>query len=113
MSRPDPLVVRPLTPGDDRSRFRSGNIELDRFFQRYAGQNQLWHQLGTTWVAEEGGTICGTAKLNCVGIVVDAKAEAAAFCRALGFQPLACSKGALGDRPAPLPMFLPLRSLPG
>ena len=50
---------------------------------------------------------------GCVGIVVDAKAEAADFYRALGFQPLACSKGALGDRPAPLPMFLPLRSLPG
>jgi GNAT superfamily N-acetyltransferase len=45
------ITVRRLEPGDDRSRFQSGNIELDRFFARYAGQNQFRHHIGTTYVA--------------------------------------------------------------
>ena len=51
--------VRRLEPGDDRSEFRSGNIELDRFFQRYAGQNQFRHHIGTTYVATQGDRIAG------------------------------------------------------
>jgi len=50
-----------LRPEDDRSAFRSGNIELDRFFQRYAGQNQFRHHIGTTYVAVDGGAILGFA----------------------------------------------------
>lgn len=45
------ISVRRLQPGDDRAGFRSGNIELDRFFARYAGQNQFRHHIGTTYVA--------------------------------------------------------------
>lgn len=56
-----PLQVRRLEPGDDRASFRSGNIELDRFFSRYAGQNQFRHHIGTTYVAVEGGAILGFA----------------------------------------------------
>ncbi|MBM4283552.1 MAG: GNAT family N-acetyltransferase [Deltaproteobacteria bacterium] len=55
----DVLIVRPLQPSDNRSTFRSGHIELDRFFQRYAGQNQFRHHLGTTWVAVDDGVIVG------------------------------------------------------
>ena len=51
--------VRRLEPRDDRSGFRSGNIDLDRFFQRYAGQNQFRHHIGTTYVAVQGGQITG------------------------------------------------------
>ena len=58
------LVVRQLEPSDDRSTFRSGNIELDRFFQRYAGQNQFRHHIGTTWVAVRGEQILGFATLS-------------------------------------------------
>ncbi len=43
--------IRRLEPSDDRSGFCSGNIDLDRFFQRYAGQNQFRHHIGTTYVA--------------------------------------------------------------
>ena len=43
----------------DRSGFRSGNIDLDRFFQRYAGQNQFRHHIGTTYVAVQGDQIVG------------------------------------------------------
>ena len=53
--------VRVLRREDDRSRFRSGNADLDRFFARYAGQNQFRHHLGVTYVAVEGAEIVGFA----------------------------------------------------
>ncbi len=172
-SLPDAFVVRPLTPDHDRSDFRSGQIDLDRFFQRYAGQNQFRHHLGTTWIAVEGARILGFATVcaahlefetlpatlrkklpaypvpvlrlarlavaehtrglgvgrallrtvfilahrmaddfGCIGVVVDAKPEASSFYERLGFQSLVTTKGALGDRPAPTPMFLELAAIP-
>ena len=45
------LAVRRLEPADDRSAFRSGNPDLDRFFLRYAGQNQFRNYIGTTYIA--------------------------------------------------------------
>ncbi|MHB8764618.1 MAG: GNAT family N-acetyltransferase [Deferrisomatales bacterium] len=54
-----PVRVRRLEAQDERSGFRSGNIDLDRFFQRYAGQNQFRHHIGTTYVAVVGETIAG------------------------------------------------------
>ncbi len=56
-----PITIRPLQTEDDRSDFRSGNIELDRFFQRYAGQNQFKHHIGTTYIAVENDVIVGFA----------------------------------------------------
>ncbi|MBA1446454.1 MAG: GNAT family N-acetyltransferase [Gammaproteobacteria bacterium] len=53
------MHIRRLEPHDDRSGFRSGNIELDRFFQRYAGQNQFRHHIGTTYVAIQDECITG------------------------------------------------------
>ena len=53
------IRVRRLEPKDDRSEFRSGNIDLDRFFQRYAGQNQFRHHIGTTYVAVQGDRSVG------------------------------------------------------
>ncbi len=32
------VQIRRLTVEDDRTQFSSGDIELDRFFQRFAGQ---------------------------------------------------------------------------
>jgi GNAT superfamily N-acetyltransferase len=56
------LSVCRLTPEHDRSRFRSGNAELDRFFTQYAGQNQFRHHIGTTYVAiDRVGVIAGFA----------------------------------------------------
>jgi GNAT superfamily N-acetyltransferase len=51
--------IRRLESRDDRSKFRSGNIDLDRFFQRFAGQNQFRHHIGTTYVAVHGECITG------------------------------------------------------
>lgn len=45
------IDIRLLQESDDRKGFRSGDIELDRFFQQYAGQNQFRHHIGTTYVA--------------------------------------------------------------
>ena len=56
------ISIRRLEPHDDRTAFRSGNIELDRFLARYAGQKQFRHHIGTTYVAvDEGGKITGFA----------------------------------------------------
>ena len=57
--------VRRLEPADDRSSFRSGNVDLDRFFVRYAGQNQFRHHIGTTYVAvSPTGVIAGFATVT-------------------------------------------------
>jgi GNAT superfamily N-acetyltransferase len=54
--------VRRLEAEDDRARFRSGNVDLDRFFLRYAGQNQFRHHIGTTYVAiDDDGAVAGFA----------------------------------------------------
>jgi len=55
------LLIRRLRADDDRSGFRCGDIDLDRFFQRYAGQNQFRHQIGVTYVAVEERRIVGFA----------------------------------------------------
>jgi len=48
---------------DDRSPFRSGDPELDRFFLKYARQNQFRHHIGTTYVAVERGRVVGFAAI--------------------------------------------------
>lgn len=172
------IKVRQLRTTDDRSRFSCGQPDLDRFFLRYAGQNQFKHHVGVTWVAvdSEGADdpILGFATVSasqievsdlppdqrkrllryplpvlrlarlavdqsaqgrgvglrllkavfvlarqmagdvgCVGVVVDAKAEAVSFYERFGLEPLAdLIEGELGDRPKPTPMFLPLRLIP-
>lgn len=60
-----PFQIRRLEPQDDRSTFSSGNLELDRFFRLYAGQNQFRHHIGTTYVAvDEQGIIVGFATVS-------------------------------------------------
>ncbi len=55
------MEIRALRPSDNRSVFQSGDEALDRFFHRYAGQNQFRHYLGVTYVAVEGDRILGFA----------------------------------------------------
>lgn len=55
------MEIRALRETDDRTRFRSGDPDLDRFLVKYAGQNQFRHHIGTTYVAEESGRIVGYA----------------------------------------------------
>ncbi len=53
------MQIRPLLESDDRTRFESGDPDLDRFFWRFAGQNQFQHQIGSTYVAVDAGRILG------------------------------------------------------
>lgn len=55
------MEIRALRESDDRSGFRSGDPDLDRFLQKYAGQNQFRHHVGTTYVAVENDRILGYA----------------------------------------------------
>ena len=55
------MEIRPLHEGDDRSQFRSGDSDLDRFFHKFAGQNQFRHYLGVTYVAVADRRIFGVA----------------------------------------------------
>lgn len=56
------VTIRRLEAGDNRKNFRSGNIDLDWFFEKYAGQNQFRHHIGTTYVAvDEHGSTMGFA----------------------------------------------------
>ncbi len=167
------IRVRALTDQDDRSAFTSGDAALDRFFQRFAGQNQFRHHIGVTYVATEGPSILGFVTVSassieieklpakalkklpayplpvlriarlasateargrgigtmllraafqlawdmaheygCVGVVVDAKEGAVAFYERYGFEAFEVLEGASNERPMPLPMFLPLGSIP-
>ena len=63
--------IHKLAPEHDRSRFRSGNADLDRFFTRYAGQNQFRHHIGTTYVAVAAGNIAGFATVSASEISPD------------------------------------------
>ncbi len=66
------MEIRVLRPSEDRSGFSSGNIELDRFFQRFAGQNQFRVQLGVTHVAIERGQILGFATVSAAQVKLPA-----------------------------------------
>lgn len=168
-----PVIIRALAPGDDRSRFDSGNIDLDRFFRRYVGQNQFRRHVGVTYVSVDGEAILGfvtvaaaaietsglpaaerrnlpgyplpvlrvarlavdrcaqgrgvgqallrfsfslarkmTKTLGCVGVVVDAKADAVSFNTKFGFFPLDEEAGQLHDLPEPTVVFLEIGAIP-
>jgi predicted N-acetyltransferase YhbS len=55
------MEIRPRRETDDRTAFRSGDPDLDRFFAKYAGQNQFRHHLGVTHVAVDDKRIIGYA----------------------------------------------------
>lgn len=47
-------------------------------------------------------------RVGCIGVVVDAKPDAVTFHSSMGFKPIDLISGALGDRPEPVAMFLPI-----
>jgi GNAT superfamily N-acetyltransferase len=65
------VEIRALRQNDDRSRFRSGDADLDRFFQAYAGQNQFRHHIGTTYVAVEGREVWGYVTVAAGSMEID------------------------------------------
>ncbi len=167
------IEFRALRVDDIRDGFRSGDVELDRFFHKFAGQNQFRLHIGTTYVAIRESEILGFATVSatsitiedfpksarkrlpkyplpalrlarlavaasarghgigkqllkavfriahemadrtgCVAVVVDAKPAAIEFYQGFGFEAFEIISGELGDRPALLPMILPLGSIP-
>ena len=71
------LTVRRLEPDDDRSGFRSGSVDLDLYFHRYAGQNQFRHHIGTTYIAiDADGFIAGFATVTASEVVPAALPDA-------------------------------------
>lgn len=69
------MEIRPLREQDERSGFSSGDVDLDRFLAKYAGQNQFRHHVGTTYIATEAGTIWGYATVSMGHIEVEALPE--------------------------------------
>lgn len=66
------VIVRQLREIDDRTRFRSGHDDLDRFFLRFAGQNQFRLHIGTTYVAlDDTNTIVGFVTVASCSIEVN------------------------------------------
>jgi len=57
------MEIRALREEDDRSQFHSGDPDLDRFFHRFAGQNQFRHYVGVTYVAVDEGRVLGFATI--------------------------------------------------
>ncbi len=53
------ISVRLLRPEDERSDFSCGNIELDYYFQKFAGQNQFKNYIGSNYVAVKEGEVLG------------------------------------------------------
>jgi predicted N-acetyltransferase YhbS len=166
------MEIRALRESDDRSRFLSGNEDLDRFFRRFAAQNQFRHHLGVTYVAVEDRQIVGfvtvapghieieglpaaerrrlphyplpvlrLARLavdvsvrgqglgsqllrfalqlasrmannyGCIGVVVDAKADAVAYYSKHGFIEIEVIEGESDVRPKATAMFLSMRAI--
>jgi GNAT superfamily N-acetyltransferase len=70
------MEIRALRESDDRSRFHSGEADLDRFFGKYAGQNQFRHFLGVTYVTVEGERILGFVTVAPGHIEIDRLPEA-------------------------------------
>src|SRR5664279_3027571 len=66
------MDVRKLARTDDRAAFESGDVEIDRFFRRYAAQNQFEHHVGVTYVAVEGTDIAGFVTVAGGSIEIDA-----------------------------------------
>ena len=62
--------IRVLRPGDPRETFRSGDVELDRFFHKFAGQNQFRLHIGTTYIAVDERTILGFVTLTATSISI-------------------------------------------
>jgi len=53
------INIRVLQKSDNRALFSCGEIELDYFFQKFAGQNQFKHFVGTTYISTDNKNIFG------------------------------------------------------
>ena len=68
------IEVRKLEKRDSRADFSSGDIEIDRFFVKFAGQNQFKHKIGTTYIAVDSSSqnILGYATVTISSMNIEA-----------------------------------------
>lgn len=93
------MEIRALRESDDRSQLQS--CDLDRFFHRFAGQNQFKRYVRVTY------------DYGCAGVVVDAKVDAVDFYAKYGFITVDAVEGQSDARPQPAAMFLSMRAIKG
>ena len=65
------IEIRALRENDNRTSFRSGDADLDRFLQQFAGQNQFRHHVGVTYVAVHDQDILGFATVPAAHVEID------------------------------------------
>jgi len=65
------IEIRALREHDNRASFRSGDPDLDRFFQQFAGQNQFRHHLGVTYVAVDDQDTLGFVTVAAAHVEID------------------------------------------
>lgn len=65
------VEIRALRTDDKRDGFQCGDVELDRFFQKFAGQNQFRLHIGTTYVAVRQTEIVGFATVSATSITIE------------------------------------------
>jgi GNAT superfamily N-acetyltransferase len=65
------IEIRALREHDNRASFRSGDADLDRFFQQFAGQNQFRHHLGVTYVAVDDQHSLGFATVAAAHVEIE------------------------------------------
>lgn len=166
------INIRLLKKSDNRANFSCGEIELDYYFQKFVGQNQFKHFVGSTYIATDDKTIFGFVtvssgsltrddlpqniqnkfpnyplpilhisrlgvdvkyqnqglgkmltvaslklaleqkeKFGCIGVLVDAKVDAVAFYKKLGFVELEVVRGLSRTYPLPIPMFMAIQTI--
>ena len=68
------IEIRKLEKRDNRADFSSGEIEIDRFFIKFAGQNQFKHKIGNSYVAVESDSqkILGYATVTSSSMNIEA-----------------------------------------
>jgi len=65
------INIRILKKSDDRSSFSCGEIALDYYFQKYAGQNQFKHFVGTTYISTDDAKIFGFVTVSVGSLMRD------------------------------------------
>lgn len=65
------MKIRILKKSDDRSSFSCGDIELDYYFQKFAGQNQFKHFVGTTYITTDEHSIFGFITVSAGSLMRD------------------------------------------
>lgn len=87
------IEIRKLQKRDNCQEFFSGDIEIDRFFIKFAGQNQFKHKIG------------------CIGIFVDAKENAVAYYAKYAFEIAPTIVGELPTKPKQTLVYLSTKTI--